>query len=56
MAVHAEVGTSGHPIGLNDPGAGRPGVVGCWLFRRIVKLGWHPLLRINQGAEFRPAG
>lgn len=27
-----------------------------WLFRRIVRLGWHPLLRINQGAKFRPAG
>jgi hypothetical protein len=27
-----------------------------WLFRRIVKLGWHPLLRINQGAKFRPTG
>ena len=26
-----------------------------WLFRRIVRLGWHPLLRINQGAKFRPA-
>jgi hypothetical protein len=27
-----------------------------WLFRRIVRLGWHPWLRINQGAKFRPAG
>jgi hypothetical protein len=27
-----------------------------WLFRRIVRLGWHPLLRINQSAKFRPAG
>jgi hypothetical protein len=27
-----------------------------WLFRRIVRLGWHPLLRINQGAKFRPTG
>jgi hypothetical protein len=27
-----------------------------WLFRRIVRLGWHPLLRLNQGAKFRPAG
>jgi hypothetical protein len=27
-----------------------------WLFRRIVRLGWHPLLRSNQGAKFRPAG
>jgi hypothetical protein len=27
-----------------------------WLCRRIVRLGWHPRLRINQGAKFRPAG
>jgi hypothetical protein len=27
-----------------------------WLFRRITKLGGHPLRRINQGAQFRPAG
>jgi hypothetical protein len=27
-----------------------------WLFRRMVKLGWHPLLRINQGAKCRPTG
>jgi Transposase DDE domain len=27
-----------------------------WLFRRIVKLGWHPFLRINSGGTFRPAG
>jgi hypothetical protein len=27
-----------------------------WLFRRIVRLGWHPVLRINQAAKFRPTG
>ena len=27
-----------------------------WLFRRIVRLGWHPLLRVNAGGQFRPAG
>ena len=27
-----------------------------WLFRRIVRLGWHPFLRINTGGSFRPAG
>lgn len=27
-----------------------------WLFGRIVRLGWHPLLRINHGAKFRPVG
>jgi hypothetical protein len=26
-----------------------------WLFRRMVRLGWHPLWRINQGAQCRPA-
>ena len=25
-----------------------------WLLRRIVRLGWHPLLRINHGGTFRP--
>ncbi len=32
------------------------GLSARWLFRRIVRLGWHPFLRINQGAKFRPAG
>jgi hypothetical protein len=27
-----------------------------WLFRRITRLGWHPLLRVNGGGQFRPAG
>jgi hypothetical protein len=32
------------------------GLYAGWLFRRIVRLGWHPFLRINRGAKFRPAG
>ena len=32
------------------------GVWARWLCGRIVRLGWHPLLRINNGAKFRPAG
>ncbi len=32
------------------------GLYARWLFRRIVRLGWHPLLRIKQGYTFRPAG
>ena len=32
------------------------GLYASWLFRRIVRLGWHPFLRINQGAKFRPDG
>jgi hypothetical protein len=31
------------------------GLSARWLFRRIVRLGWHPLLRINVGGTFRPA-
>jgi hypothetical protein len=32
------------------------GLYARWLFRRIVRLGWHPFLRINSGGTFRPAG
>jgi hypothetical protein len=32
------------------------GLYAGWLFRRIVRLGWHPFLRINQGCKFRPTG
>jgi len=32
------------------------GLYARWLFRRIVRLGWHPLLRVNAGGTFRPAG
>jgi hypothetical protein len=32
------------------------GLYAPWLYRRIRRLGWHPFLRINQGAKFRPAG
>lgn len=31
------------------------GVWARWLFRRMVRLGWHPLWRIHQGATCRPA-
>jgi hypothetical protein len=31
------------------------GLYARWLFQRIVRLGWHPLLRINAGGTFRPA-
>jgi hypothetical protein len=30
------------------------GLYAPWLFRRIVRLGWHPFLRINRGGTFRP--
>lgn len=32
------------------------GLYARWLFGRIVRLGWHPFLRINTGGKFRPAG
>jgi hypothetical protein len=32
------------------------GLYARWLFRRIVRLGWHPFLRINQQGKFRPSG
>jgi hypothetical protein len=32
------------------------GLYARWLFRRIVRLGWHPFLRINTGGTFRPEG
>ena len=31
------------------------GLYARWLFQRIVRLGWHPLLRINTGGTCRPA-
>ncbi|MGH8060328.1 MAG: transposase [Candidatus Entotheonellia bacterium] len=30
------------------------GLYARWLFGRIVRLGWHPFLRINTGGTFRP--
>ena len=32
------------------------GLYARWLFRRIVRLRWHPCLRINNGGTFRPEG
>jgi hypothetical protein len=32
------------------------GLYARWLFRRIVRLGWHPFLRVNRAGKFRPAG
>jgi len=32
------------------------GLYAPWLFRYIVGLGWHPFLRINRAAKFRPEG
>jgi hypothetical protein len=31
------------------------GLYARWVYRRIVRLGWHPFLRINAGGTFRPA-
>ena len=32
------------------------GLYAPWLFRHIVRLGWHPFLRINLGGKVRPVG
>ncbi len=32
------------------------GLYAPWLFRRITRLGWHPLQYINTGGSFRPPG
>ena len=32
------------------------GLYARWLYRRIVRLGWHPFLRVNAGGTFRPTG
>lgn len=32
------------------------GLYAGWLFRRIRRLGWHPLMRINLGGQFRLDG
>lgn len=32
------------------------GLYARWLYRRIVRLGWHPFLRINANNFFRPTG
>ena len=32
------------------------GLYAKWLFEGIHDLGWHPLLRVNLGGAFRPAG
>lgn len=32
------------------------GLYAKWLFEAIQHLGWHPLLRVNAGGAFRPAG
>jgi len=30
------------------------GIYASWLFRRIRRIGWHPFMRINAGATFKP--
>jgi len=32
------------------------GLYARWLYRRIVRLGWHPFLRVNAGGTFRSTG
>jgi Transposase DDE domain len=32
------------------------GLYARWLYQQIMRLGWHPFLRVNAGGKFRPAG
>jgi len=32
------------------------GLYARWLVRRIVRVGWHPFLRVNTAITFRPTG
>jgi hypothetical protein len=32
------------------------GLYAPWRFRRLVRLGWHPFVRIKTGGSFRPTG
>ena len=45
-----------HPQGWTVIVLADRGLYAGWLFRRIVRLGWHPFLRINAGGTFRPTG
>lgn len=47
--LHRAVPAEMQVIVLSDRGISRP-----WLFRRICRLGWHPLLRITVCGTFRP--
>ena len=47
--LHGAVPGDMRVIVLSDRGISRP-----WLFRRICRLGWHPLLRITLCGTFRP--
>ena len=50
-AVREQVPPSWTVIVLADRG-----LYAKWLFEGIQQLGWHPLLRVNKGGEFRPEG
>lgn len=47
--LHPAIPAEMEVIVLSDRGISRP-----WLFRRICRLGWHPLLRITVCGTFRP--
>lgn len=50
-AMHGQVPPTWTVIVLADRG-----LYAKWLFEGIQDLGWHPLLRVNAGGTFRPAG
>jgi len=49
--VQGSVPTDWTVLVLTDRGLYAP-----WLFKRIVRLRWHPFMRINQQGNFRPVG
>lgn len=49
--IHRAVPAQMRVIVLSDRGISQP-----WLFKRIRRLGWHPLLRITSNGTFQPQG
>jgi hypothetical protein len=44
------------PRGIKVIVMGDRGLYARWLFNRIRRLGWHPMLRVNVGGSFCPEG
>jgi len=49
--IHRAIPAEMMVIVLSDRGISQP-----WLFKRIRRLGWHPLLRITSNGTFQPQG
>ena len=55
MAAEVGAGAGGGATPLLCDCLSRSRMYARWLFQRLVRLGWHPLLRVNTGGTFRPA-